>query len=125
MKDKILFVFALLFGLMFINSGLNKFFNYMPVPEELPEALMKDFQAIMEISWLYPLIGIIEIIGGILVIIPKTRVVGALVILPLMVGILATHFTVAPKGLIIAIVLAIVLAWIMFENRHKYRALFN
>src|SRR5690554_5481028 len=103
MKHKILFVLALLFGLMFINSGLNKFFKYMPVPDELPEELVKDFQAIMEISWLYPLVGIIEIMGGILIIVPKTRAAGALFILPLMVGILAIHLSVAPEGLIIAI----------------------
>lgn len=125
MKHKILFVLALLFGLMFINSGLNKFFKYMPVPDELPEELVKDFQAIMEISWLYPLVGIIEIMGGILIIVPKTRAAGALFILPLMVGILAIHLSVAPEGLIVAILLAIILIWIMWENKEKYRALFT
>ena len=50
MKKKILFVLSLLFGLMFINAGLNKFLNYMPPPEDMPEALMNDFQAIMEIA---------------------------------------------------------------------------
>ncbi len=35
MKNKILFVVSLLFGLLFINAGLNKFFNYMPVPKLL------------------------------------------------------------------------------------------
>lgn len=32
MKQKIITVVSVLFGLMFINAGLNKFFNYMPVP---------------------------------------------------------------------------------------------
>ena len=34
--------FRMLFGLMMANSGLNKFLNYMPIPEmtESAEALM-------------------------------------------------------------------------------------
>lgn len=32
MKQKSLFAASLIFGLMFINAGLNKFFNYIPLP---------------------------------------------------------------------------------------------
>ncbi len=125
MKSKILFILALLFGLMFANAGLNKFLNYMPMPEEMPEALLKDFQAMMEISWLLPLVGLAELIGGILVIIPKTRALGALIILPVMVGILLVNTVVDTSGFVIALVLAIILGWIMYENRHKYRPVFQ
>jgi uncharacterized membrane protein YphA (DoxX/SURF4 family) len=125
MKSKILFILALLFGLMFANAGLNKFLNYMPMPEEMPEALLKDFQAMMEISWLLPLVGLEELIGGILVIIPKTRALGALIILPVMVGILLVNTVVDTSGFVIALVLAIILGWIMYENRHKYRPIFQ
>lgn len=120
MKNKILFVFSLLFGLMFINAGLNKFFNYMPVPEHMPEETMKDFQAMMEIVWLMPLIAVAEIIGGILIMVPKTRAIGALIILPIMVGILLTHILVDTSGLVIAIVLAAILGWILYEDRAKF-----
>ncbi|WP_373519246.1 DoxX family membrane protein [Pricia sp.] len=123
MKKKILFVLSLLFGLMFINAGLNKFLNYMPPPEDMPEALMNDFQAIMEIAWLMPLIAVAEIVGGLLVLIPKTRALGALVILPVMVGILMVHITVDASGLPIALPLAAILVWILIENRQKYQLL--
>lgn len=123
MKNKILFILALLFGLMFINAGLNKFLNYMPPPEEMPEALLKDFQALMEISWLMPLVGLAELIGGILIIIPRTRALGALIILPVMVGILLANTVVDMSGFAIALVLAIILGWIMYENRHKYKSI--
>lgn len=125
MKNKILFILALLFGLMFINAGLNKFLNYMPPPEEMPEALLKDFQAFMEISWLLPLVGLAELIGGILVIIPRTRALGALILFPVMVGILLVNTVVDTSGFVIALVLAVILGWIMYENRHKYRPIFQ
>ena len=88
MKKKILFGVSLLFGLMFINSGLNKFFNYMPVPKDLPENMMKLMAAFMEIGWLLPLIAIVEITGGILFITNKFRALGAIMILPIIIGVI-------------------------------------
>jgi putative oxidoreductase len=120
MKSKILFVVSLLFGLMFINGGLNKFFNYMPMPENAPMEGMKDFAAMMEINWLLPLIAIAEIFGGILFIIPKTRALGAIIICPVMAGILLAHILVDTSALPVAIILLGVLVWVMYENREKY-----
>ncbi len=119
-KTKILFVLALLFGLMFINAGLNKFLNYMPMPEKMPENMLKAMAAFMEIGWLLPLVGIAEIVGGLLIIIPKTRAVGALVIFPIMVGITLTNIYQDNSGLPMVAVLWAILIWIMAENRKKY-----
>ena len=90
MKNKILTALCILFGLMMINSGLNKFFNYMPMPE-MSEEMMQIMGGFMTIKWIFPLVAIIEIIGGALIAIPKTRALGALVILPVMVGIFVHH----------------------------------
>ena len=120
MKTKILFIVYLLFGLMFINAGLNKLFNYIPVPPDLPENMINQHRALMQIPWLIPLIAIVEITGGILFIIPKFRALGALVICPIMTGILLTHINVFQSGLPMAIILAVILLWVLFENRNKY-----
>lgn len=120
MKNKILFVVCLLFGLMFINAGLNKFFNYMPMPKDMPESLMKLMGAFMSISWLMPLVGTVEVVGGALFIMKKTRALGAIVILPVMVGVLLTNVINAPSGLPIALVLFAVNIWVIIENREKY-----
>lgn len=119
MKKKILFIACLLFGLMFINAGLNKFLNYMPVPKDMPPNAMAMFGAIMQIKWLMPLIGIAEIIGGILVIIPRFRALGAVIIFPVMVGILLTVISLS-SGIPMVLVLWAVLIWVLFENREKY-----
>lgn len=123
MKKKILFVVSLLFGLMFINSGLNKFFNYMPMPKEMPEDMMKLFAAFMTIGWLMPLVAITEIVGGILFITNKYRALGALIIFPVNIGILLTHIVNAPSGLPIAVVLMAINIWVIIENREKYMPL--
>ncbi|NVO20820.1 MAG: DoxX family protein [Bacteroidetes bacterium] len=120
MKTKILFGISLLFGLMFINSGLNKFFNYMPMPKDMPENMMKLMGEFKEIGWLLPLIAVAEIVGGILFITNKFRALGAIVIFPVLVGILLTHLLIAPSGLPIAIALWAIELWVIIENRDKY-----
>ena len=120
MKKKILFVLCLLFGLMFINAGLNKFLNYMPVPEDMPEDSMQMFTAMVQIGWLLPLIAIVEIVGGVLFIIPKVRALGAVMLTPIMTGIMIVHITIAPEGLPIALALLAIYLWVIIENRSKY-----
>lgn len=120
MKKKILFVVCILFGLMFINAGLNKFFNYMPVPKELPGGLLKTMAAFMEIKWLMPLIATVEIVGGLMFMTNKFRALGALIVLPVMVGIVLTHILYVPSGLPIALILLAINLWVIIENRHKY-----
>jgi len=124
-KEKILFIASLIFGLMFINAGLNKFFNYMPVPEEMPERALQVMQAYMTIVWLMPLVGVFEIIGGVLFIFRKTSAIGAIVILPIMVGILLTNLIDVPSGLPIAAVLFLINIWVIYDNRDKYRVLLS
>lgn len=125
MKNKILFVVSLLFGLMFINAGLNKFFNYMPMPKDMPESLQKAFGAFMQIGWLMPLVGIVEIIGGIFFIIPKTRAFAAVMVLPVMVGIMLTNTVTDTSGMPIALVFFVINLWVLYENRGKYAPMFK
>ena len=123
MKKKIITVISILFGLLFINSGLNKFFNYVPMPKDMPEQMMKVMQAFMQIGWLFPLVAVAEIVGGILFMIPRFRALGAIVILPVMTGIVLTHIFILPSGLPMAIILLAIEIWVIIENRNKYLAM--
>ncbi|MAC96420.1 MAG: DoxX family protein [Flavobacteriales bacterium] len=123
MKKKILFIIYLLFGLMFINSGLNKLFNYIPVPESLPEKMVALNSAMEQIGWLLPLVAVVEILGGLLFIISRFRPLGAIVIFPIMIGIVLTHITAAPTGLPVAIILLMINLWAIIENKEKFIAL--
>lgn len=120
MKKKILFVVSLLFGLMFINAGLNKFLNYMPMPKDMPESMMNLMTAFTSIGWLLPLVAVAEIVGGILFITNKFRALGAIIIFPVLIGIVLTHIVNEPSGLPIGIALLAIETWVIIENREKY-----
>ncbi|QSE95862.1 DoxX family protein [Fulvivirga lutea] len=119
MKSKIVFAISLLFGLMMINSGLNKFLNYMPWPE-MPEPAMNLMTAFMESGWVFPLVAVAEIVGGILFILPKYRALGAIVLFPVVVGIFLFHAVLEPSTMPVAIIILAINLYVIYENREKY-----
>ena len=94
-------------------------------PPELTEEQMKIFGAFMQITWLMPLVAAVEIIGGLLFIFPQTRALGAIVILPVMVGIVLHHAVMDPGTLAIPLVLFAINIWMIFDNWKKYKALIS
>ena len=123
MKNKVLFVLCLLAGLMFINAGLNKFFNYMPMPKDMPDKMVKAMTTFVEIGWLMPLVGTFEVIGGLLLIIPRTRALGAIILVPILTGILLTNISISPSNLPMVFALIAILIWVIIENRAKYQVM--
>lgn len=120
----ILFV---LFGLMFINAGLDKFLHYNPIPP-MDAEMQKVGAAMMTIKWILPLVGLIELLSGILVIFPKTRTLGAVMIFPVMIGILchnATFTSMGPAGLLIGGVLFLINIWMIVDNWNKIKSLIS
>lgn len=123
MKNKVLNVVSFLFAFLLITGGLNKFFNFMPMPENLAPALLNDMTALLEIVWLMPLIGAAEVIGGLLIIMPRTRALGVLVLFPVMVGVILTHIFVDPASLPMGLVLWAIMSWMTYDNREKFKQL--
>ena len=117
-------ILCTLFGLMFINAGLDKFLHYMPMPE-MPAEMIKINEAFGTIVWLMPLVGFIELLGVLLFIFPKTRALGAIVILPVMVGIIVHNAVYMPEGLSIAGVFLIINIWMIRDNWEKYKPMFR
>lgn len=119
MKSKLLMIVSILLGLMMLNAGLNKFFNYMPVPE-MPAEAVALMTAFMVSGYLFSFIALTEIIGGILLFLNKTRALGAIVLLPITVNILLFHLVLTPGDAIVSIIIFFINVWIIYENREKY-----
>jgi uncharacterized membrane protein YphA (DoxX/SURF4 family) len=111
------FVVGILLGLVFIASGvvvLTKLVPIPPLPEGTPAA---HFMAALAPTGYLTFIKTLEVVGGCLVAVPRTRRIGLLVLGPIIVNILAFHAFVtsgqglfAPQVLLIC-VLALFLVW--------------
>ena len=111
-------VAGILLGLLFVFSGVVVLFKLVPIPP-IPEGTpMADFMAAFGPTGYMTFVKVLEVVGGILVAIPRTRILGLLVLGPIIVNILAFHvFVTAGEGLfspmvIGMVVCAAVLLWV-------------
>ena len=82
-----------LLGLLFLIFGLNFFLHFIPMPNDPSpaDAPHKLFMAALFPTGYLAFVKVLEILGGVLVAIPKTRNIGLLVLGPIIVNILAFH----------------------------------
>jgi hypothetical protein len=81
-----------LLGLIFVVFGLNFFLKFIPMPPGPPEGSPPAlFMAALFPTGYLAFVKVLEILGGVLVAIPKTRNIGLLVLGPIIVNIIAFH----------------------------------
>jgi putative oxidoreductase len=119
-----------LLGLLFIAVSLMFFFKLGPMPPPPPEGSPPAlFMGAFIPTGYMNFVKVLELLGGILVAIPRTRNFGLLVLGPIIVNILAYHIFVTKGGLFdppfmvpIIVVLAGYLLWVA---RRKFAGLLN
>jgi hypothetical protein len=115
-----------LLGLIFVVFGLNFFFKFIPIPaapEGSPPAM---FLGAMYLTGYLAFIKVLEILGGLLVAIPKTRNIGLLVLAPIIVNILAFQvFLVKGAGLAdpVIILITILPLFLLWTARKSFATL--
>ncbi|MBK1835182.1 hypothetical protein [Roseibacillus ishigakijimensis] len=119
---------ATLLGLAFLTFGLDFFLSFIPKPEGgppegSPPALF--FGAVYATGFL-AFVKILEILGGVFVIIPKTRNLGLLLLGPIVVGILAFNLFIAGGSAIFqppVILISLLAAYVLFTKRASWLTL--
>ena len=119
---------GVLLGLLFIMSSVVFLLNLveMPkLPEGSPQAL---FMGAFGPTGYMTFVKVLELIGGLLVLIPKTRNYGLLVLGPILVNILAYHaFIMKGEGLFSPMILFIVALalYLLWVGRKAFAGLAN
>ncbi|MEA3208696.1 MAG: hypothetical protein QOE70_1753 [Chthoniobacter sp.] len=119
---------GILLGLLFIMSSVVVLFHLVPmppIPEGTPAAL---FMGAFVPTGYLTFVKSLELLGGILVAIPRTRNFGLLVLGPIIVNILAFHvFIMSGHGLRDPILVGIVLlaAYLLWVGRQAFAGLRN
>tara|TARA_R110002096_G_scaffold342040_2_gene534956 strand:+ start:228 stop:665 length:438 start_codon:yes stop_codon:yes gene_type:complete len=78
-------------AIVMVIFGLNKFFGFIPVEPPI-DPIAQSFMGAMFTSYLFIVVALVEIVGGILLTIPKTKLFGWLILLPVIFNIVAFHF---------------------------------
>lgn len=119
---------GILLGLLFIFAGLVVLLNLVPNQEIPPGTPAAMFMGAMAPTGYFTFIKVLELVGGILVAIPRTRNFGLLVLGPIIVNILAFHVFILKGAMLLDPMLIITLllaAYLLWDGRKKFAALLN
>ena len=114
----------ILLGGLFVFSGLNGFFNFVPMPPP-PKGPAGDFATALFTTGYLKVIMAIQLIGGLLVLSGRFLPLGLLLLGPVIVNILLFHIFMEPKGLIMAIVVSALALFLLARHWSAFRAIFR
>ena len=118
-------VASILLGLLFIMSAITVLFNLAPMPELPKDTPIAHFMAAFGPTGYMKFVKVIELLGGLFLLIPKTRNLGLLCLGPIIVNILAFHHFVAGDGIFqpMLIVIALLALFLLWAERKAWAAL--
>ena len=125
MQNKLSIIAGALLGLLFIVFGLNFFLHFIPIPSPPEGSHAASFMGADYMTGFLTFVKVLEILGGVLVAIPKTRNLGLLILGPIIVNILAFNYFIAGGGLLQPPVVLVTLlaAFLLYVERSAFRKL--
>ncbi len=114
-------IVATLLGLAFVAFGLMNLLGFMPKdPPPMPAPALSFMAAMMPTGYM-KFIALIQLLGGLMVLIPRTRNLGLLFLGPIIVNILAFHiFLTAGHDIAPGIVVAALALFLLYVERRAW-----
>ena len=111
-----------LLGLMFVVFGSNIFLHFIPMPPQQP-SLATDFgKALMESHYMY-VVGLLQVMGGLLLLIGRYVPLGLTLLGPVIVNILCFHLFLDTSGLPMAIFVSVLALFLLWRYRTNFAGL--
>lgn len=102
MSPVIVHIARIILGAVFLTTGLNGFFNFMPFPQ-MPAEAGAFMGAMGETGYFFPLLKTVELVCGILFLSNRLVPLAAILISPVIVQIFAFHVFLAPLPAMLAL----------------------
>ena len=111
-----------LLGLMFVVFGSNIFLHFIPMPP-LPATLAGDFsKALMQSHYIY-VVGLLQVMGGLLLLTGRYIPLGLTLLGPVIVNILLFHIFLDPSGLPMAILVGALALFLLWRYKSNFGGL--
>lgn len=123
MNSKVTMALRIILGLILIIFGINKFVGFMPMPE-LPEAAASFMGALSKSGYMFPLIGSVEVIVGLLLVLNKWVPFALILLAPVAVNMILFHLNLAPGGTGPAALVILLNIVLIYVNWGRYKLLF-
>ncbi|HMD43690.1 MAG TPA: DoxX family membrane protein [Candidatus Acidoferrum sp.] len=114
----------ILLGLIFLVFGANLIHSFLPMPTP-PPGLQTQFMTVMFGSHYMFFIGLVQFIGGLLLIINRFVPLALVLLGPVIVNILLFHGLMAPSGLPLALLVLSLWAILAWQARRNFAGIFT
>lgn len=117
-------ILSVIYGLFLLIFGLNGFLNFFPLPEMTEEA--GTFAgSLAQTGYIFPIVGALQIIVGVLLIVNKFSPLTLIVIFPIMLNAFLLHLFLDPAGMAGSLVAIILNVFLFIAHRESYKNLFQ
>ena len=118
----VIIIARVLLGLVFVVFGSNAFFHFIPM-QPMPEKAAAFIMPLISSGYFYP-IAVLQVLGGICLLLGARFVPLGLTLLgPIIVNIVLFHIFLAPAGLPLALVTAVLALIVLFQYRAAFAGL--
>jgi uncharacterized membrane protein YphA (DoxX/SURF4 family) len=109
----------ILLGLVFVVFGANFFLHFIPQPPP-PPGLAGDYVKVFAASGYMYVVGALQLLSGLLLLIGRFVPLALTVLAAMIFNILVFHILMAPEGLPIAIVVAVLDVFLIWSYRDRF-----
>lgn len=120
--SKVLTIVRIIFGILLVIFGANKFLNFMPAPEEMPEAVINYMTALMSTKTIQ-LVGVVEVVAGLSFIFNKYGALMAIILMSVSINAVLFHLFLGPTDIMGALILLVLNIVMLYAYRDKYKDL--
>jgi len=106
-------------GLLFVVSGLNGFFHFMPNPE-MNETITAFMVALGGTGYFMVVLKLVEVVSGLMILTGRFLPLGLILLAPVSVHIFCAHLFLDQAGLPMAIVIIVLQLFLAFAYRDSY-----
>ena len=120
--NKAQLIIRILFGLILVIFGSNKFLHFMPMPP-MPEAAGAFMGALVDSGYLMTLVALVEIVAGVSILINKYKTLALVILLPVILNAFLFHLFLDLSGIVGSAVALMMNLFLMYANKESYRSL--
>ena len=120
---KAILVVRILLGFIFFFFGMNGILHFLPQPPFAGDA--GTYVTILVQHHYLTFVSLLEVIGGLLLLVGRYVPLGLVILGPIVVNILLFHFLLEPQGVAIPLVCALLEIFLIWAYRLSFRGLFD
>ena len=114
-------IVRILLGLILIMAGINKFIQFLPMPDLEPA---RQFMcALSDTGIVLPFVAVVEITAGIFIILIRYQALALVVLFPVILSAFLFHLFLDKSGIWIAAIAIIFNIYLLIVNRKKFQDL--